>query len=78
MTLELVIPALVLGLLGGGHCLGMCGGIVAALSLQQRQATRHWPLMLAYNSGRLASSPTVRVIPRLATSRVRSRSVTIP
>ena len=44
-----------LGFLAGGHCLGMCGGIVAALSLQQRQATRHWPLMLAYNGGRLAS-----------------------
>ena len=44
-----------LGFLAGGHCLGMCGGIVAALSLQQRQARSHWLLMLAYNTGRLSS-----------------------
>lgn len=39
------------GLLGGGHCAGMCGGIVGALSQQQRARLS---LQLAYNGGRIA------------------------
>lgn len=31
--LPLLGSALVLGLLGGGHCLGMCGGLMGALTL---------------------------------------------
>ena len=31
--LPLLSSALILGLLGGGHCLGMCGGLMGALSL---------------------------------------------
>lgn len=45
-----------IGLLGGGHCVGMCGGIVSALSVsapgQQRPS---WALHLAYNGGRIVS-----------------------
>ena len=45
--------ALVLvGLLGGTHCIGMCGGIVGALSLG---ATSRPSLHLAYNAGRILS-----------------------
>jgi hypothetical protein len=42
------------GLLGGAHCVGMCGGIVAALSFQSgaRQPYSHH---LAYSAGRIAS-----------------------
>ena len=40
------------GLLGGGHCVGMCGGIVGALSLG---GAARFPLHLAYNAGRIAS-----------------------
>jgi len=42
------------GLLGGTHCVGMCGGIVAAMSLQ---GGRKQPLgfHLGYNLGRIAS-----------------------
>jgi len=41
------------GLLGGVHCLGMCGGIVAAISVT---GTSQKPAMLlGYNLGRLAS-----------------------
>lgn len=29
----LLLSALILGLLGGGHCLGMCGGLMGALTL---------------------------------------------
>ncbi|MDR2838914.1 MAG: sulfite exporter TauE/SafE family protein, partial [Azonexus sp.] len=40
------------GLLGGVHCVGMCGGIVSALSLG---GPGRWSLHLAYNGGRLVS-----------------------
>jgi len=44
--------ALLLGLAGAGHCLGMCGGIGAALSLG---GARTAGVTLAYQSGRIAS-----------------------
>ncbi|NTV95975.1 MAG: sulfite exporter TauE/SafE family protein [Thiobacillus sp.] len=49
-----LITAFLAGLLGGAHCVGMCGGIVAAMSLQggKRQPL---PFHLGYNLGRLAS-----------------------
>lgn len=40
------------GLLGGTHCVGMCGGIVGALSMG---APGRWSLLLAYNAGRILS-----------------------
>lgn len=40
------------GLLGGTHCIGMCGGIVGALSLG---GPARWSLHLAYNAGRILS-----------------------
>ncbi len=45
----------VVGLLGGGHCAGMCGGIVGALSMQGPQGAASVPIHLAYNLGRIAS-----------------------
>lgn len=53
----LLVSALVLGLLGGGHCLGMCGGLMGALTLAipAQQRGRRWRLLLAYNLGRIAS-----------------------
>lgn len=41
-----------IGLLGGTHCIGMCGGIVSALSLG---AASRLSLHLAYNLGRIVS-----------------------
>ena len=40
------------GLLGGTHCVGMCGGIVGALSMG---APARWPMLLSYNAGRILS-----------------------
>lgn len=40
------------GLLGGTHCVGMCGGIVGALSMG---APARWSILFAYNSGRILS-----------------------
>lgn len=43
------------GLLGGVHCIGMCGGLVSALSLQLPAARSRWPFLLTYNLARLCS-----------------------
>ncbi|MBV8680089.1 MAG: sulfite exporter TauE/SafE family protein [Aquitalea sp.] len=43
------------GLLGGGHCMGMCGGIVTALTLNLQAGQRRWLIMLSYNCGRIGS-----------------------
>lgn len=53
----LLISALILGLLGGGHCLGMCGGLMGALTLAipPEQRGRRLQLLLAYNLGRILS-----------------------
>jgi sulfite exporter TauE/SafE len=44
--------AFLLGLAGAGHCLGMCGGIAAALNLGGH---RSGAVTLSYHSGRIAS-----------------------
>jgi sulfite exporter TauE/SafE len=49
-----LLSAFVVGLLGGVHCAGMCGGIVGALSFGTGPG-RQWPILLAYNLGRIAS-----------------------
>lgn len=46
-----LLSAVLIGWLGGVHCLGMCGGIVSALTLSAPQAGRT-PILLAYNVGR--------------------------
>nr|WP_232964115.1 sulfite exporter TauE/SafE family protein [Pseudomonas putida] len=55
--MPLLGSALVLGLLGGGHCLGMCGGLMGALTLAipPEQRARRVRLLLAYNVGRVLS-----------------------
>lgn len=49
------IAVFLIGLLGGTHCVGMCGGIVSALSVRRPNLASDWPLHLAYNLGRIAS-----------------------
>ena len=53
----LLVSAVILGLLGGGHCLGMCGGLMGALTLAipAEQRSRRFRLLLAYNLGRIFS-----------------------
>ncbi len=54
-----LLAVFVVGLLGGVHCIGMCGAIVSALSAGT--ATRSsggkppWHLQLAFNGGRIGS-----------------------
>ncbi|BBP02725.1 membrane protein [Sulfuriferula plumbiphila] len=49
------LSVFLVGLLGGVHCVGMCGGIVTALSLSSPAGRPAVPMLLAYNSGRIAS-----------------------
>lgn len=51
--------AFTIGLLGGAHCIGMCGGIMNALSFaipaEQRSGLRLNLILLTYNIGRIFS-----------------------
>ena len=46
---------LLIGLAGAGHCVGMCGGIMAALSFSADTDKARWPLLISYNLGRISS-----------------------
>ncbi len=53
-----LLAAFLTGLLGGVHCVGMCGGLVATLGLSLPSGSppsRLFGYLLAYNSGRLLS-----------------------
>lgn len=52
MTELSYLSAVALGLAGGGHCLGMCGGIAAALNLGGQRAAS---VTIAYHGGRILS-----------------------
>lgn len=51
--------AFLIGLLGGAHCIGMCGGIMGALAIalppEKRALGKIFPLLLAFNLGRVLS-----------------------
>jgi len=54
------LAAFMVGLLGSTHCIGMCGGIVGALTMGLPEKTRQSPFkllpyLLTYNAGRLIS-----------------------
>lgn len=67
--IEIAASAFLVGLLGGVHCVAMCGGIVGALNLHRPEAAVRLgpsgaavvaavpqvPIHLAYSSGRIAS-----------------------
>ena len=55
MTEFSIIAVLLVGLLGGVHCLGMCGSIVGIFTTQVPKDVSRWPFHLAYSSGRIAS-----------------------
>ncbi|KUJ74395.1 hypothetical protein AVO42_03010 [Thiomicrospira sp. XS5] len=60
MTESIYLTALIVGLLGGVHCLGMCGGVVGALTFNLKPEVqlswwRMLPYQLSYNLGRISS-----------------------
>jgi sulfite exporter TauE/SafE len=50
-----LLAVFVVGLLGGVHCLGMCGSIVGIFTAQAPKGSARWPFHLAYSSGRITS-----------------------
>lgn len=55
-----LLSALLVGFFGGVHCVGMCGGIVGALTFGLPEHVRDrpvgaWPFHIAYNLGRVSS-----------------------
>lgn len=57
-----LISAFLVGLLGGGHCVGMCGGIVAAVTLSLPGQQPKISYLLAYNGGRITSYAAAGVL----------------
>jgi len=60
MNEVILASAFTMGLMGAGHCAGMCGGIVGALSasteIKRRESfLNRLPIVSAYNTGRLLS-----------------------
>src|SRR5689334_2141669 len=56
LTAAILMAVFITGLLGGVHCAGMCGGIVAVLSGQhEAPGAAAWPMHLSYNVGRIVS-----------------------
>nr|WP_275437182.1 MULTISPECIES: sulfite exporter TauE/SafE family protein [unclassified Halomonas] len=57
-----LLAAFVFGLMGGAHCIGMCGGIMSALTFAVPPSMRHparmGGLLLGYNLGRIMSYMT--------------------
>jgi hypothetical protein len=54
LDIGLVLAAWLTGLAGsGGHCLGMCGGIVGALAVRQRPGWRGLGVLVAAHVGRV-------------------------
>lgn len=52
LDFTVLLTAVMAGLLGSGHCFGMCGGIAAGLGSTVRQG---WASAVLFNSGRLMS-----------------------
>jgi uncharacterized protein len=56
------LSAFVIGLLGGGHCIAMCGGITTMLTSALEQKTNKTPYILSYNLGRIISYSIIGAI----------------
>jgi len=57
---SIYLTAFMVGILGGVHCLGMCGGVVGTLTFSLKPEVqlswwRGFPYQLAYNLGRISS-----------------------
>ncbi len=68
-----LLAAFMIGLLGSTHCIGMCGGIVGALTMGLPETTRQsWlkllPYLFTYNIGRLISYSLAGLIVGLLSS----------
>jgi sulfite exporter TauE/SafE len=55
MSGSLISMAFITGLMGTGHCIGMCGGLIGALSLSEAGRKGGWLFHLLYNVGRITT-----------------------
>lgn len=65
------LSAFIIGLLGSGHCLGMCGGITTMLTSaidQKQQNNRKFWLVIFYHLGRISSYSLIGFIVALTSS----------
>ncbi|MET1253885.1 sulfite exporter TauE/SafE family protein [Aliikangiella maris] len=64
MELEQVtlLSAVILGLMGAGHCIGMCGGIISTLSMATDDKQHKWFKVISYQIGRISSYTTLGLI----------------
>ncbi|MBA3015383.1 MAG: sulfite exporter TauE/SafE family protein [Proteobacteria bacterium] len=53
--------ALMTGFLGSAHCLGMCGGLITALSMTMPQRVSPFLFLILYHGGRIATYSIVGV-----------------
>lgn len=50
-----LFSAFILGLMGSGHCIGMCGGIISSLSIATEDKANRWYNISLYQFGRILS-----------------------
>jgi sulfite exporter TauE/SafE len=52
-----ILPLFIMGLVSSAHCIGMCGGIMGALTIAIPQDVKksRWLILVAYNIGRIGS-----------------------
>ena len=64
MTIALLVAALLMGFFGSPHCLGMCGGLVAAFGLSMKDVSpaKRRGLIATYHLGRLLSYASLGII----------------
>ncbi len=55
LDFQLIFASLMLGFLGGAHCVGMCGGLCAALSMQLPPQISRIKMIILMNIGRIIS-----------------------
>lgn len=55
MTDPVISMALATGLLGSGHCIGMCGGLVTGLGMSEQGRSGGLPFHLLYHLGRVTT-----------------------
>lgn len=67
MSMTLLLPALLMGLLGSPHCMGMCGGIVTAfgIAIKDLSPSKRAVLIGSYHVGRLGSYMLLGVLATL-------------
>ena len=78
MTLD-YLSAFIIGLLGSGHCIVMCGGISTMLTtaISNDLNTKKYRLVFAYNTGRIASYSFIGALVAF-TSSIASKNIGIP